>query len=194
MRSLFLPLALSACSCSQELETEVAETGSAIEEVDDRSWVTWDTCGHKPGENPCNFELVNQHGELVELYDYHGKVIVIDLSTMWCSVCVQIATKGDELTAEYGSENFVWLTLLVENSSGADPTIADLEYWASAHGISSNVLGADRSLVDLNAVTGYPVTGWPTLAIIDQNMVLYNGINGWNESTIRSWPEHLLAQ
>lgn len=191
MKSLFLAVLLFACSGPAEVDVEISES---TEFVDDRSWETWDTCGQKPGENPCNFKFVNQHDELVELYDHYGKVIVIDLSTMWCSVCVQIATKGDEFAADYGSDDFVWLTLLVENTSGTEPTVSDLQVWATTYGISGDILAANRSVVDLSAVTGYPVTGWPTLAIISQDMVVYNGVNGWNETTVRGWVEQLLEQ
>ena len=54
------------------------------------------------------------------------------------------------------------------------------------------VLLGDRSLVDLTAETGYPVSGWPTLVVIDQEMVLQHGINGWNEATVRGWVQGLL--
>jgi hypothetical protein len=36
------------------------------------------------------------------------------------------------------------------------------------------------------------VTSWPTLVIIDRNMVLQHGLNGWNEGTIQGWVEGLL--
>ena len=32
-----------------------------------------------------------------------------------------------------------------------------------------------------------PITSWPTLVVIDQNMVLQYGINGWNEATVSGW-------
>ena len=34
--------------------------------------------------------------------------------------------------------------------------------------------------------------GWPTMVVIDREMVLLNGINGWNETTVRAWVESLL--
>jgi len=191
MMYLFL-LWAALVGCTPSVESDNAT--DTREEVEDRSWVTWETCGHKPGDNPCNFELKNQHGEFVELYDFHEKVIVVDLSTMWCSVCQNIATKGDELMIDYGSDNVVWLTILVENTTGESPSVDDLSQWANSYGISAHVLAGDRSLVDLNAETGYPVTGWPTLVVIDQNMMLYNGVNGWSETLIRGWVEQLLQE
>ena len=159
---------------------------------DDRSWVTWETCSQKPGDHPCNFSLMDQHGDMMDLYDHHGKVIVIDLSTMWCGICNNIAQEGDEWLNDYGVDNFIWLTILIDNAVGDPPTLADIQSWATQYNISVPVLVGSRAMVDLTAETGYPCTGWPTLVVIDQDMVLQYGINGWNESTIRSWVESLL--
>ena len=186
MKNLFYILFFILLGCEKN------ESGDSQAEVVDRSWVTWDTCGQKPQDNPCNFILKNQDGDEVELYDYHGKVIIVDLSTMWCGVCKSIAPVGDALVAEYGSENLVWLTILVEDETGLTPDTDDLKRWVDFYSGSPPVLGGDRSLIDPDAVTGYPVSGWPTLAVIDRNMVLTNGVNGWSESYIRGWIEDSL--
>jgi len=198
-------LVFCIAGCKPKLTTEDSTTppvpqvdDSAItitptdSDVDDRSWVTWTECSQKQGDHPCNFELMDQHGDMVELYDHHGKVIVIDLSTIWCSVCNNIAQEGDEWLRDYGADNFIWITILIDNATGDPPTLADIQHWATVYGIEVPVLVGDRSLVDLNAETGYPVTGWPTLVVIDQEMVLQYGINGWNETTIRGWVQSLL--
>ena len=96
------------------------------------------------------------------------------------------------MVSEYGAEQFVWLTILVENTHGDDPTTEDLQRWAELYGLSHPVLGADRSIVDLNAEDGYPISAWPTIVVIDQEMTLHNGINGWNETVVRNWVESLL--
>lgn len=169
-----------------------ANEDSQGEVIDDRSWVTWDTCGQKPEDNPCNFTLKDHNGEEVELYDYYGKVIVVDLSTMWCGVCKSIAPVGERLVEEYGEENLVWLTVLVEDETGLEPEPDDLQRWIDMYGGHPPILAGNRSLIDPDAVTGYPVTGWPTLAVIDRNMTLTNGLNGWSEGYIRSWIESSL--
>ena len=185
---LFLVLLILSCDPTPVL---IVEQDSAPPE-DDRSWVIWNECGQNVDENPCNFVLTDHNGKEVELYDFHGKVIIVDFSTMWCAVCVNIATEGDRLVAKYGEENVVWLTVLVENESGAPPDITDLQRWVATHSITAPVLGADRSIIDMSANTGYPITGWPTLVVIDRNMVLKHGISGWNEQAIDIWVSGLL--
>ena len=195
-------LVFKLAACNPTLVTD-SNTDGVVPRVDDsavrydpttdRSWVTWEECSQKPGDHPCNFTLMDQHGDMVELYDHHGKIIIVDLSSIWCVVCNNIAAKGEEFVADYGAENVVWLTVLVDGSTyGTPPTLEEVQNWAAAYGLTGSVLLGDRSLVDLTAETGYPVSGWPTLVVIDQEMVLQHGINGWNESTIRGWVQGLL--
>jgi len=198
-----ITLVCMLASCKPKLSTDaerpdpqVDDTAQRIEDTQppppDRSWVTWTECSQKVGDHPCDFSLMDQYGDMVDLYDQHGKVIVIDLSTMWCSICNNIAQEGDEWLSDYGTDNFIWLTILVDNATGDPPTLEDIQDWATHYNISVPVLVGDRSFVDSNAETGYPVTGWPTLVVIDQDMVLQYGINGWNESVIRGWVQSLL--
>ena len=191
--------------CTPELdekETEVSDTVESAESTGDSEaadtdpypWATWETCAHNIGDNPCNFSLMNQHGETVDLYEHYGKVIVIDLSAMWCSVCKNIAHIGDEWVMTYGEENFIWITVLLANSVNEDPDLQDLQDWVSTYGITVPVLAGSREMIDLTEPLedGYPVTGWPTLVVLDRNMTLQYGLNGWNSTAIAGWVESLL--
>mgnify|MGYP003628681067 CR=1 FL=1 len=191
LTTAIVALAISACTPTK---VDITEGGMSTGQppADPHAWVTWETCGQRVGDHPCNFSLVDQHGKNIELYDYHGKVIVIDFSTMWCGVCVQIATKGDELVAEHGADNVIWLTVLIENATGNPPTGEDLSQWADTFGITVPVLAGDRSMIDYSATTGYPIAAWPTLVIIDREMVLQHGISGWSDAAISAWVSGLL--
>ena len=185
---------LAACTPGVVSQSDTPkETGDTRPEGVDRPWETWTECSQKPGDHPCNFSLVDQHGNNVELYNYYDKVIIIDLSSIWCVVCQNIATKGEEFLAVYGEDNFVWITVLVDGpTAGVPPTAGEIQAWVETFHIQGPVLTGDRTLIDLNAETGYPVTSWPTIVVIDKTMVLYSGLNGWNETTIRAWVESLL--
>jgi len=189
LKYLFIISALFLGCGGAQLETEqVADSAT----VDDRSWLTWSECGYKVESNACNFKLINQNNEEVELYDYYGKVIVIDFSTMWCGVCMNIADEGDHLVQKFGSKNVVWLTVLIETEYALPPTLEDIQRWAGTYNINSPVLAGNRNFIDISAQTGYPITSWPTLVVIDKEMVIKHGINGWNSSAIDAWVSGLL--
>ena len=120
MKKIFLTSLLFLNSCNPaKLQSESIDSGAI---VDDRSWQTWEECGQQIGENPCNFTLKNHQGEEVELYDYYGKIIVVDFSAMWCAVCINIAAEGDALVDKYGEDNVAWITVLIDNETGQPPT------------------------------------------------------------------------
>ena len=155
--------------------------------------VTWSECNQRVGSHPCDFSLIDQFGDTFTLYDNFATVMVIDFSTMWCSVCKNIAPDVQDFQDEYGPNGFLWVTVLIDNATGGEPTLEDIENWADTYGIeTSPVLVGSRDMVDLTAQNGYPITSWPTLVVIDRDMNLAYGINGWNESVIRGWVEDTL--
>jgi len=182
--------ALLLSGCAATLDSDVGVEDST--QVDNRQWHTWEECGALPGENPCNFTLLDQNNKEVELYDFYGKVIILDLSAMWCGICVNIAGTSETLVDDLGSDKVVWITVLIEDESGLPPDQSDLQRWESQHGGSGPILAGDRSLVDPTGETGYPVTGWPTVVVIDQKMTVFNGITGWSEDMVRGWVTSLL--
>ena len=50
----------------------------------------------------------------------------------------------------------------------------------------------DRSVIDTSGTDGYPVSGWPTLVIVDETLTITHGINGWNEAAVMGWLEDVL--
>jgi thiol-disulfide isomerase/thioredoxin len=204
IRLLLLTLAIGCGACGPA-EVEITDDSAIVgigqpttpvplEPQDPYPWATWETCAHDIGNNPCNFELMDQYGEQSDLYQHYGKVIVIDLSAMWCGPCNMIAPVGDLWVQSYGDENFVWVTILIEDASRDTVELTDLEDWAATHGVTLPVLAGSRAMIDLTEPLedGYPVTSWPTLVVIDSNMVLQHGLNGWNEGVIQGWVEGLL--
>jgi len=152
----------------------------------------WDICLGTSGEHPCDFTLMDQDGNHVRLYDYYGKVIILDFSTMWCGPC-QLAARSVETTInKYGEDEIVYITVLIENSFGKDPDLRDLENWATENGIkSAPVLGGSRDF--LNG-SDWVITAWPTFFFIDQDMVLQGGLVGYSPGYIDLSIEKLLQE
>lgn len=155
------------------------------------SFATWEECNSWPDSHPCNFSLVDQNGDTVNLYDHYGKVILIDLSAMWCGYCVNIAPKAAEWKQLYGEDKFIWLTLLVQDFDGNKPDVADLQQWSLMTNVDEPILAAG-DMIDLSGEKGYPVTGYPTIVLVNKEMVIYRAVSGWNEDIIKAWVEEIL--
>jgi len=155
---------------------------------------TWTNCDQWPGNHPCDFSLTDQYGDTFTLYDNYDTVMVLDFSTMWCSVCKNIAPLVQPHQDAYGPQGFLWVTVLIEDATGNDPDETDIQDWATTYGIvDSPVLAGNRAdFVDLTGIDGYPITAWPTMVVINREMVMVNGLNGWNEDTIIGWVEDSL--
>lgn len=142
-------------------------------------------CGSRVGDTACNLELFDQNGDLWSLYDHQGKIMVIDFSTMWCGICNVIAPISEEIIDEYGKENVIWITILVEDFDKETVEQSDLIDWVDRYELTSSVLAGDRSLIDKTSTTGYNITGWPTVFTIDQSLTITHGWHGWSEEGVR---------
>ncbi len=194
LKLLPLIFAIACGSCTPaELKTTGLDTAPAVP-TDPYPWATWETCAHNLGDNPCNFELLDQNGLQTDLYQHYGKVILLDFSVMWCGPCNSIAPYGDQWVEAYGEDNFVWITILVEDTTGSTVDLTDLQTWATTYDISGPVLAGSRDMIDLTEPLedGYPITAWPTIVIIDRTMKIDQGMNGFNGSMIQTWIESLL--
>ena len=175
---------------------------SAVKNVDtntdDNSGLTleFDNCSQNIGDNPCDFSFINQYGTTINLYDFYEKIIIVDLSVMWCGPCQQMAQTADKIVLEYGDENVEWLTLLIEDNSGNPPDQEDTMLWATQNNITGHVLASDRSIIDYTPelTTGYPVAGWPTFVVIDDEMVLRYGATGWSEEMLKQMLDVLMLE
>lgn len=152
----------------------------------------WDTCFEAEGEHPCDFVLIDQNGKEVRLYDFYGKVIILDFSTMWCGPCRIAALGVDPMIEKYGEENIAYITILIDNSFGKEPDLRDLQYWANQNGIVNGpVLGGSRDFITNG---GWDITSWPTFFFIDQTMVLRTVTRGYNASSIDSTISDLVGE
>ncbi len=186
----YLLLFLIGCAACDNAETKVSQNDTEV--VDPYPWANWE-CGYMLQDNACNFTLMDQNGEQVELYQHYGKVIVLDFSVMWCGPCNSAAPYAEIFKEEYGEDNFIWITILMQDSAGNTVDQSDLQIWEQMHNATDPILAAEKEdMYDPEGVDGYPLGGWPTMVIIDKEMFLKYGIYGWNESVMRTYIESLL--
>lgn len=73
----------------------------------------------------------DQHGDEVSMWQFAGLVTAVDISTMWCAPCQDLAYGTEEVWQHYKDRPFMHLTVLQQNVEGADPTPEDLALWAT---------------------------------------------------------------
>jgi len=124
--------------------------------------------GFGVGQTATNFILADQFGNDVELYQFYGKIIVLDTFAQWCGPCQQNAPHGEDLWLQGGGE-VVMLGAMQENNAGSPPSVDNAVEWAEEFSLTHPVL-ADTPQINLD----YVVTGFPTYVVIDREMNIVN--------------------
>ncbi len=195
LTAAFLLVVLGGCtSTANDDDSSLADSSTPDSEV---QVIDWTECGGLPGDHACDFTFKDQNDVDWSLYDHHGTVMVLDFSAVWCGWCKVAAAEVQALQDHFdptGTE-FLWVTILVDDSTGNPPTLEIVEEWASAYGITSSpVLQGDRSIIDATAENGYPVTSWPMFLIIDEDLIIENGLRGWSQELLFSMIADALAE
>jgi len=149
--------------------------------------IDWSDCGGIVGDKACDFTFMDQSGDPWTLYDHIGKVILLDFSAEWCGYCRVSAEIVQETQNRFDpdGEEFLWVTLLVEDGNGYPPDLSTVQAWASYYEIeAAPVLQADHSIIDATGAAGYPVESWPMFIIVNQDMTIESGLRGWSEQLI----------
>jgi len=154
----------------------------------------WENCSNIIGDHICDFTFKDQNGNDFRLYEHYGKIIVLDFSTMWCGFCQVLAQETQEIQDKYEEEGFVYVTVLFENLRRQPPSTDDLQLWVDTFGITTApVLSGDRVLIDHGGPESWDLEAWPTVYMLDRNLVLREIMRGYKAGGIEASTEALLA-
>ena len=182
MLSLLFCLFVACIPPKTQVDSAVVVDTAPVE-----SPIHWDECSYRIGEHICNIELVDSNGNQFKLYEHYGRPIVIDLATVWCGICSATAHEGENFMANYAEEDLLWVTILVENREGESPNAVDMAEWLALTNTHNSVLlYGSRDLIDPAAENGFPISGWPTYVIIDQDLQIYHGFAGWSKEYLEN--------
>lgn len=130
----------------------------------------------KKGEIAPDFEMVDEFGKWVQLSDFKGKIVFIDVWATWCKGCIEGLPYFLKLKEQYKkAEDVVFLTISI------DPTDAK-EYWLNflkKRGFSGKVphliVNGEKNSFEKE----YSITGIPRYILIDQSGEI---VNAWHVS------------
>ena len=193
MKNLLFLSFLIGCSSPAKLEVSEFDTSQQVAQDPPTppvmGVITDENCQQiNLGDKACNFRLFDQNGDVWELYDYSGNVIVLDFSTSWCGPCQATGDYLQPLQDDYESAGVSIITILIDGyTPGTPPTDTEIDEWVWSHNITSvAVLQASRDLiVDPTGVAGYALSGFPTFLYIDRTMKFYAGHTGYSDQYAR---------
>ena len=140
----------------------------------------------RPYEVAPRFQLQDQFGEVVDLYDFagQGKYVILDLSGDWCGYCHELAklmdgknSYFDQYSRDYDwittipeaveAGDIYWITALDANSSGRAPTESTIEGWYNRYPHEKiPVLLDDEGVI----TDWFRPRGYPAIVLLDENM------------------------
>lgn len=130
----------------------------------------------------------DQNAQQVDLWQFYGQVWVLDISTMWCSPCRELAETLEEVVADYEAEGFVYVTVLPQDTLLEVPDTDDLNVWGDSYGITSPIL-ADAEGWSYQVVTN---NSFPVILVIDRDMTVAEKVSPISDEAIRIAVEKVL--
>jgi len=118
-----------------------------------------------------NFTAKDQNNQDASLYDYHGKVILMDFAADWCGPCREKAETAEQFYQNYKDKGFMYILIVIEG----DPVI-----WADTYGLTFPVLDDNnRSIYNI-----YSKISIPLPHVLDRNCTIRYKEEGWNKSEV----------
>lgn len=144
--------------------------------------------GFAAGEVIPDVRAADQHGDEVSLWQFHGMILVLDISTMWCSPCQEIAGHVEETAEHFADHDFVYVTMFPENVSSQVPTTQDLVDWGEYFQITQPLLSDDEGY----SYEIVPDAAFPALLVIDRDLRVHTRVTTTSDAAVRAAVEEIL--
>lgn len=132
--------------------------------------------------------LPDQNGDQVSLWQFYGSVWVLDVSTIWCQPCQDLARGLQDIVDKFEPEGFVYLTVLAQDLGTDVPDQAELAGWGEDFGIESPIV-ADT----VGFTSGVVRNGvYPAVLIIDRDLSVIERLDVPDDAIIEAAVERAL--
>lgn len=157
--------------------------------------------GIEIGKRFPRWRITDQFRDEVDLYDFagQGKKVIIDVSAQWCPPCNAMSAfmDGDDevmgdaaftaslmpLRDQVKSGDLLWVTIMPEDNNSQPATVATAKEWYGAYPTKEIPVLADTNQKAVDYVV-MVTNGWPTFALLNENMTVVEMGIGLDFSTI----------
>ncbi len=123
------------------------------------------------GQLAINIPGIDHAGQAANLADYHGQVILLDVSAGWCAPCNKMAPLIEEIAEKFKDRNVKVVTVLANGYTKSKvATQEELQKWVDEHSAKIRIM---NDLSNKQAAAGiaskyYAYQGFPTFIVIDK--------------------------
>jgi thiol-disulfide isomerase/thioredoxin len=183
-------LPLSLLACVPELTSPPGAEGPAGPwEAPENSWPVceappdgFEGSGYAVGDTAPDFLFGDQYGAQVSLWQWHGCTVVLDISTMWCAPCQELAEEAQAIADDYRDDEVVYVTIMPQDLGSDPPDTDELMEWSEGFELVEPILSDDAGY-SYNVVTG--ARGFPAVLIIDRDGVIVDDLPTVTDEAIR---------
>jgi hypothetical protein len=137
--------------------------------------------GYGIGDVAHNWTFPDQNGDSVELYQFYGDVVLVQIEAAWSGPGYTYGDDMVQLNVDYAAEGLQTITVLVEDLAGSAPDTNDASLWANQAGVDYPVV-ADFDGMHFD----YTPLQYSTFLIIGRDMRLIETDAPFDEAYIAS--------
>ncbi len=127
-----------------------------------------DSNGWDEGDISNNWTLEDRYGDLIDLHDWYGQVVLIDMGAEWCGPCQAAAPAAEEEYQDLKDDGFVVIGLLIEGTVNNTPP--DLDRWSDAYDLTYPVVDGFDFDVSVYIESSDGSFGIPNFSVIGRDM------------------------
>ena len=147
--------------------------------------------GFEVGQTVPDLRLQDQFDAEVSLWQFAGKLMLLDVSTLWCGPCALLGAEAEATYQQYRDQGFVYVTVIQQDYYGGPAKLGDVQEWAGAFALTSPVLGDPdaKTLPALEVIGGIP--SFPGVLLVGRDLKVIERVGTTTDEVDQAIASHL---